>query len=380
MKLRFNTIFLSIITFISSNIYARSSSLEIKLKNGSQFQDFVIQYNYTKHAHSGWKTIIYDFFAGETIANDKYVCYVINLSKRRPDIYFRAINTTSHLVTDVHRLFLLDESTVFIEFEFEDGPAGTTIINDGSRLMGSLPYVNVKFHTKSYQDSSIVTKLLTPARYFKSLVRRIVFSWSLSHNDMNNNISTYLVIYSSENEELCRIDVSNLSEYTWTPANDTFPNGRYFWQILVETSNNVFWGSEIRDFYFVDESGEKDSDDDGYNDNDEIIHGSDPLDKDDVPLIIMSPDNCPNGYINQQYFYILHTNFKSPVSWYLLEELPPGLTLRENGIIVGIPQETGDFSFLLQVEDESGKEDVKTMRIIIDSTSSSVRAGCGEYK
>lgn len=151
--------------------------------------------------------------------------------------------------------------------------------------------------------------------------------------------------------------------------------------LIIGPDGNIYFDHhDIRDFYFVDESGEKDSDDDGYNDNDEIIHGSDPLDKDDVPLIIMSPDNCPNGYINQQYFYILHTNFKSPVSWYLLEELPPGLTLRENGIIVGIPQETGDFSFLLQVEDESGKEDVKTMRIIIDSTSSSVRAGCGEYK
>ena len=72
------------------------------------------------------------------------------------------------------------------------------------------------------------------------------------------------------------------------------------------------------------------------------------------PFIISSSRQLPSGALQQNYLFRIQTSGgAAPVSFSLVRQhhLPPGLKLATNGLIAGVPQEAGTFTFAIAVFD-----------------------------
>ena len=70
------------------------------------------------------------------------------------------------------------------------------------------------------------------------------------------------------------------------------------------------------------------------------------------PLVVLNPD-LPKGYLGQPYHFQLQaTGGITPLKWELnTDSLPTGVKLSEDGSMVGVPTETGDFTFTVIMTD-----------------------------
>jgi hypothetical protein len=70
------------------------------------------------------------------------------------------------------------------------------------------------------------------------------------------------------------------------------------------------------------------------------------------PLVVLNSD-LPKGYLGQPYHFQLQANGGiTPVKWALnTDSLPSGVKLNEDGSLIGVPTETGDFSFTVSMAD-----------------------------
>jgi hypothetical protein len=70
------------------------------------------------------------------------------------------------------------------------------------------------------------------------------------------------------------------------------------------------------------------------------------------PLIVQTT-SLPKGYVGQKYEATLTAQGGIlPLKWELKEgSLPPGVSLHSEGVIIGVPSESGEFSFTVAVKD-----------------------------
>jgi hypothetical protein len=70
------------------------------------------------------------------------------------------------------------------------------------------------------------------------------------------------------------------------------------------------------------------------------------------PLIVQTT-SLPKGYVGQKYEAALTAQGGIlPLKWELKEgSLPPGISLHSEGVILGVPSEPGEFSFMVTVKD-----------------------------
>ena len=73
-----------------------------------------------------------------------------------------------------------------------------------------------------------------------------------------------------------------------------------------------------------------------------------------APLVIRT-QSLPNGRVHQSYQFALQAEGGIlPLKWTLVSgDLPPGMKLGSDGILRGAPNNAGDFSFVVQVEDNA---------------------------
>lgn len=73
------------------------------------------------------------------------------------------------------------------------------------------------------------------------------------------------------------------------------------------------------------------------------------------PLVVQTP-NLPRAYVGQKYETELTAKGGIlPLKWEIREgELPPGVSLHSEGVLIGVPSQAGEFSFTVVVKD-SGK-------------------------
>lgn len=71
-----------------------------------------------------------------------------------------------------------------------------------------------------------------------------------------------------------------------------------------------------------------------------------------APLVVRTI-TIPKGYLQRPYRFALHADGGiTPLKWRMINgSLPPGIALGSEGILIGIPTKTGDFSFSVTLTD-----------------------------
>ena len=171
----------------------------------------------------------------------------------------------------------------------------------------------------------------------------VSFSWNCADTTVTNYLLTItgpaFREYSLINESL-----------TFTPAE----KGRYLWLVTAQGANGPI-SSETRSFFVLDDDREKDSDGDGFSDNDERKEGFDPFDSSDVPMRLV-PDLPPLGERGLFYFKQLDVSGGvRPLYWEMNGGSARGLSVNEKGLLFGVPLRSGSFSLRFSVKDQLGR-------------------------
>lgn len=169
--------------------------------------------------------------------------------------------------------------------------------------------------------------------------------------------------------------------YTWMPQR----TGKYWCMIRAEDSDNNSYFSEPVSFVYVDpnDSGEADSDNDGFNDIEELLRNSDPYDPQDMPVIILSDTNSVLEIRKDMYFYKeLFVKKNLSVSWESVGILPAGMSFNEQGILSGVPEACGIFPIEINAYSMIGNHfDTISLNITVSQPEQSVvKVGTGEIK
>lgn len=169
------------------------------------------------------------------------------------------------------------------------------------------------------------------------------FSWTCADQTVTNYILTItgpaFREYSLINESL-----------TFTPAE----KGRYLWLVTAQGANGQI-SSETRSFFALDDDWEKDSDSDGFSDNDERKEGFDPFDSSDVPMRLVT-DLPPLGETGLFFFKQLNVSGGvRPLYWEMKGASDSGLSVNEKGLLFGVPLRSGSFSLRFSVKDQLGR-------------------------
>ena len=170
------------------------------------------------------------------------------------------------------------------------------------------------------------------------------------------------------------------TSYTWMPPR----TGKYWCMIRAEDSDSNSYFSEPVPFVYIDpnDSGEADSDNDGFNDIEELLRNSDPDDPLDVPIIIC--DTNANLEVSKDIYLCreLLTKRDVPAFWEYLGTLPEGISLSSDGMLSGVPKEIGIFDVEITANGLNGNHsDTTSYRItVVPAVPSSVKIGTGEIK
>lgn len=169
------------------------------------------------------------------------------------------------------------------------------------------------------------------------------FSWSSDDNTVTNYILTVAgpIFY----------------EHSLPGTSLTFfpeEKGRYFWQVTSQGGPGQI-SSETRSFFVLDSDDAKDSDGDGFPDNDELREGYDPFDKSDIPMRLAA-DFPVSGEKGLFFFSQLHVSGGAkPLFWEMESSPANGLSVNRNGMLFGIPLKSGSFTFSFSVKDQLGR-------------------------
>lgn len=371
--------FIFMLTFSSCGDY--NTGLEIKLTDYADFNGYEMQYNDNKYDDDNWKPL--PIHNEETIGNTRYIAsglmfedYYAYFNKQ---IYFRFVNKELSRISEIHSFAGKSKSTYFFKLFMSDGIPSENNPCTMPMSYTSLPCHSMSFRTKHFVLPDDPPYLLLPLNFLITTMSSILFSWHCSEEySLDGNYTKTLII--GKNDTIVEnINVGSNNSFYWDISNGNLSYGNYWWQFVVTSNSYHVVGSERRFFTLIENENLTDTDDDGYIDNDELARGSDPNDPNDIPLIITSDENFPNGYLGQQYFLVPKVNdAKYRCSWDLIGSLPDGLTLSESGTISGVPQKTGYFTFRLKVTNQKWKQDIKRFFInISDPPKSSVRVGNG---
>lgn len=155
--------------------------------------------------------------------------------------------------------------------------------------------------------------------------------------------------------------------------------GKYFWQVTSQGDQGEV-SSETRSFFILDQDSEKDSDGDGFSDNEEQKAGSDPLDRSDVP-IRLETNFLPAGEKGLFYFAQLNAQGGAkPLFWKIGESPSFGLSVSDCGTLTGIPLRKGSFTLSFEIKDQMGRVLNASLPIeITEKTEFNVRPGLGGF-
>ena len=354
---------------MAANVYCYDTALEIQRTNASVFDGFELEWSDNPIDSYSWTPI-------SLTSNDSDGSTLFlygSLSKRNSkNTYFRIWRERGNKISDVHFANLKVLSTNFIKQEIIEGVAGNNVVYDTKFSTPYFSYFKTRFKLKDWGDDPPRWRLKLPTPFEFFLRGWVYFSWEADNNIAGVNASK-LVIFDSDKNICQEIPVNNLTSYEWSvPGN--YPNGVYYWQIILTTNNEETFGSEIRPFIISDET--TDTDGDEYLDAEELARGSDPNDPQDIPLIITSPAECQQAYEEQQYFNVFKANRSERLDWQLIGRLPEGLMLSSGGALQGRPQSTGDYIFAVCVFDQKGKSDKKTFYLkVLQPTPSYIKYG-----
>lgn len=190
-----------------------------------------------------------------------------------------------------------------------------------------------------------------------------VFSWGESTDPEGAGVYYILKLFHDYDSLSLTTTLTSIS----LPISEYFTEiGYYYWKVSAIDFNDNIRNSKQRNFY-VWVSG--DSDNDGFDDNYEIRHGTDPYDSKSTPLYIDIDEVLPNGYLGRDYYYRLKVKGGSrrPCFWLLNTNgnPPPGLHVTYDGELRGMPEEEGNFDFFISVFD-GAKYETKPVRLKIE--------------
>ncbi|MBO4553258.1 hypothetical protein J5754_02485 [bacterium] len=194
------------------------------------------------------------------------------------------------------------------------------------------------------------------------------FSWASADNTVTNYVLTII------GPAFYEYSLSNTS-LNFVPEE----KGQYFWQVTAHGAQSQFY-SNTRSFFILDDDYAKDSDGDGFSDNDELKEGFDPFDSSDMPMRLSS-DFLPVGEKGLFYFKQLNVSGGArPLFWKIKENSARGLSVNESGMILGIPLQTGSFSLSFEIKDQSGRILNFSLPIeIIEKRTLNVQPGLGGF-
>lgn len=352
-----------------------NAAIEIQEILDNNIDDYKLQYNLDDKDPISWNNFSYN--NSEKQGNIKYLAsgLFIDSVLTNKSVALRLVNNFN--VSDVHYINIVPELTTFIKISLKNGTNFSSQVY--SRHTNNLPYSEIYFHVKPKNNFWVnLIRLIFPYMYDLLTPNSIMnFTWELINCDIEN-ASLFLIILNDNDTILSKTNVTGLSGYSINMSEDVFPCGKYWWMISVEDNIDCIICSEKRCFYI---SNSVDSDSDGYNDTVEIARDSNPYDPRDIPLIIISDPVCSNSYYGQQYYNILKVNDEqNRVYWNAPGILPSGLILSQEGVLFGIPRETGVFLFDVEVLNEIGKRDIKRFYMNIkDPNQSQIKSGVGAY-
>jgi hypothetical protein len=79
--------------------------------------------------------------------------------------------------------------------------------------------------------------------------------------------------------------------------------------------------------------------------------------------LVIVTKSLPAAQAGSQYTVQLVASGVAPYRWTVLSgTLPPGLTLYSDGFLQGVPQQTGQFAFVVEVQD--GSNNTATLEVI----------------
>lgn len=177
----------------------------------------------------------------------------------------------------------------------------------------------------------------------------ILFNWQSSLDDMTYHLRIYL----KTQGELAPYEdvVLKKNSYTFKPD---IP-GTYVLQVACEDKKGKAACGASRYFRFLPESGMHDADEDGFCDNEEVVADSDPSEPSSVPFRINTPEKLPEARIKEQYYFNFKATGGAPPyeTMMLTPGNPPGFLLKEDGLLLGLPEREGTYKFTIGMRDQN---------------------------
>jgi len=162
-----------------------------------------------------------------------------------------------------------------------------------------------------------------------------------------------VIVYGSIEGRLAVCDEKVLED-NWYVFKPDFP-GLYVWQAACEDKEGRVSCSESRLFKHLPPEGLLDTDADGASDNEEYAASSDPFDPNSLPLTIKTPENLPDARVREHYYFNFMAMGGAPPLEYLMltPGNPPGFLLKEDGLLLGLPEREGVYQFTVGVRDQN---------------------------
>ncbi|MBR5901377.1 hypothetical protein IKZ40_03425 [bacterium] len=195
-----------------------------------------------------------------------------------------------------------------------------------------------------------VPELALPGEGEEILTENEIFlNWHASEE----NLTYHLRIYLKSLGELALFENKALKKnrYVFRPE---LP-GTYVWQVACENAKGKASCGASSFFTFLPESGMRDIDEDGVCDNDEVVADSDPSDPKSIPFRITTPEKLPNARIKEQYYFNFKATGGAPPyeTMMLTPGNPPGFLLKEDGLLLGLPEREGTYKFTIGMRDQN---------------------------
>lgn len=303
------------------------------------------------------------YYIGTSIIDKKYITYI------RSDIYeIEACQFKTH----------------FLKFEV----VGQTNSYNNSRLFkinetrGKPPvfYMPIEWHREVEIERGTNAPYINNSLYLISPVQVgqiVLIEWETDSIDsfsyeVNVGFEGYGIF---TNIPTCETSLS------WMPPR----TGKYWCMVIAKTNDVECTHSNTSCFQFIDpnDSGNIDSDCDGFFDVEELLHNSDPDNIHDMPVIICCETNItiriPRGLFFYREFNVKH---RLNVVWSFHNGLPEGIYADQSGIIYGTPTQNGSYIIDIMATDFFGlHSDEKTITIEVYSPiQSMIKIGAGKIE
>jgi len=157
-----------------------------------------------------------------------------------------------------------------------------------------------------------------------------------------------------------------ISPLTWFLTSGSLPAG-----LKLDTVNGVVYGTSTQSGNFI--FGVKVTDSGDPAEFDEKVFGI--YMEDEITPLTITTSSLPNATVGESYSATLEaTGGTQPYTWSLAQasSLPGGLSLSTNGIISGIANQEGEYSFSVQVTDNQGESNSIGLTIEVISSSNVV--------